>query len=411
MERIDAVVVGAGQAGLVTSYELTARGIDHVVLERGRIGDSWARRWDSFTLVSPAWWTNLPGRPRDEEGTAKGEAFLPRDEIVAMFEDYARGFDAPIREAVEVRRLRPVDEGFVVETSEGDLSARAAVVATGSFRRPFRPPGSEDLPAGLPQIDADHYRNSDGLPDGKLLILGGAQTACQIAEDLVAAGREVVVATGRVFSGPRRIGDHDLFWWIVETGFAEQPVEALDSPLARLFANPIATGRDGGHDLSLFTLREAGVEILGRFVGADGSAAAFADDVPASLASGEEFLMKFRGMIERTANEKGIPQPDLPPPAVWTTPTRTSLDLTGFGAVVHASGFRPDYGSWIEVAGGFDEHGFPVQRDGASLAADGLYFVGTHFLRKRKSSLLWGVGEDAAIVAGALATRLGAAAR
>lgn len=402
-ERLDTVVIGGGQAGLAASHELTRLGIEHVVLERGRIGNSWAGRWDSFTLVSPAWWTNLPGRPRDEG--AAGDRFLPRDEIVAMFEDYARGFGAPVREGVDVRRLRPADDGFVIETSEGSLAARSAVVATGSFRRQHRPPGSEHLPPGLPQFDADDYRSPEGLPDGKVLILGGAQTACQIAEDLVAAGREVFVATGRAFSGPRRIGDHDLFWWIVETGFAEQPVEALDSPMARLFSNPIATGRGGGHDLSLFTLRDAGVEILGRFLGADGSAAAFADDVPASLAAGEEFLTKFRGMIERTANEKGIPQPDLPPPAAWTTPTRTSLDLAGFGAVVRASGFRPDYGSWIEIPGAFDEQGFPMQRDGASVAAEGLYFVGTHFLRKRKSSLLWGVGEDAALVAGAIAGR------
>jgi putative flavoprotein involved in K+ transport len=285
----------------------------------------------------------------------------------------------------------------VLQTSEGELAAQSVVVATGAYQRPHRPAAAASLPAGLPQLDADDYRSPAELPPGAVLVVGSGQSGCQVAEELNAAGREVYLACGRAPWSPRRFGGHDLFWWSLETGFFDQTVDQLPAPAARLAANVTATGRDGGHDLSLRTLREAGVTLLGRFVGAEGQQARFADDLGASVEWGDDRYREIRRLFLSHAEAQGIPV-ELPDPEPFDAVAPQELDLSGVGAVVFAGGFRPDYG-WIDVPGAFDELGFPVHADGASTAADGLYFVGVHFLRKRQSSLLCGVGEDATLVA------------
>jgi len=194
-----------------------------------------------------------------------------------------------------------------------------------------------------------------------------------------------------------------VFWWALETGFFDAPLSSLPDPAARLAANILATGQGGGHDLHLRTLRALGVTLLGHFLGAEGRRARFAPDLAASVAWGDERNAQLMGQIRKLVDERGLPQPQVPEPEPFTDEPLERLDLTGFGAVVFAGGFRPDYESWVHCPGAFDELGFPVHEEGASTMHDGLYFVGVHFLRKRKSSLLVGVGEDAAIVARAIA--------
>src|SRR5439155_15259644 len=160
-EWVDVAIVGGGQAGLATSHELTQAGVEHVVLERGRIGATWRGRWDSFCLVTPNWATQLPGHPYDGDDP---DGFLPRDEIVSYLEWYAAGFDAPVREGVAVASLEPeAGGGWCLRTPDGDLRARSVVLATGAYQRPYRPEGSTTLPADLPQIDLEGYRNPDAL--------------------------------------------------------------------------------------------------------------------------------------------------------------------------------------------------------------------------------------------------------
>ncbi|HEX4931318.1 MAG TPA: NAD(P)-binding domain-containing protein [Gaiellaceae bacterium] len=396
-ERIDVAIIGAGQAGLATSHELTKAGIDHLLLERGRVAETWRTRWDSFCLVTPNWSVRLPGHPYDGPDP---DGFMPRDEIVAYLERYAARFGAPVREGIEVTSLTEEPAGgFLIRTSDGEIRARSVVVATGAYQRAYRPQAAGSLPAGLPQIDAEAYRSPAELPPGSVLVVGSGQTGCQIAEELREAGREVFLACGRAPWSPRRIGEHDLMWWVLETGFFDQPVEQLPTPAARLVANVLATGRDGGHDLHLRTLREAGVTLLGHFLGAEGERARFADDLAESVAWGDDRYREHVGRISKLVAERGLPAPSLAEPAPFDGAAPQELDLSGVGVVIFAGGFRPDYRSWVDVPGAFDELGFPLHTDGASSAAAGLYFVGAHFLRTRKSSLLCGVGEDAAIVA------------
>jgi putative flavoprotein involved in K+ transport len=405
---IGTVVVGGGQAGLSVSRELTEAGVEHVVLERGRVGETWRGRWDSFCLVTPNWSVQLPGRPYDGDDP---DGFMPRDEVVGYLERYAAATGAPVREGVEVTSVRPARNGaFELETSAGEVVAGAVVLTTGAYQRPHRPAGAATLPAELLQIDGEGYRNPGELPEGRVLIVGSGQSGCQIAEELHEAGREVFLACGRAGWAPRRIAGRDVVWWLREGGDLEDRVEELPEPSARLAANVQASGRGGGHDLHYRTLQRMGVTLLGHFLGAEGRSARFATDLGETIAWSDQRNRKAMDGFRKAAARLGMPELDIPEPGPIDVDTPERVDLSGFGAVVFAGGFRPGYESWVHCPGAFDELGFPVHRDGASTAAPGLYFAGVHYLRKRKSALLIGVGEDAALVARQIARAAGRAA-
>lgn len=409
-DEIDVAVVGAGQAGLATSHELTGAGVAHVVLERSdAAGGAWAGRWDSFCLVTPNHAIRLPG------GEYEGDdphGFLPRDEIVRHLRAYAASFDAPVRTGVEVRSLRGLPEGgLVLETDGGggrsEIRARAVVVATGAFQEAHRPAWTADVPDWLPVLDAADYRNPAALAPGAVVIVGSGQTGCQLAEELALAGRRVVLACGRAAWMPRRIGDRDTFDWFVTTPFMSQTLADLPSPAARLIANPQATGARGGHDLSLRTLAALGVELAGHLVGiTDDGAALFADDLAASVAFGDARYDDLRAGIEGWCSAHDVPSPEMPDPAPFAPTGLDRLALREVGSIVITCGYRPGYRAWIDHTDAFDDVGFPLQVDGVSTVVPGLFFVGVHFLRTRKSSLLLGVGDDATVVARGVAERL-----
>ena len=271
---IDVVIVGAGQAGLAVSHELTRAGIAHVVLERGQVGQSWRGRWDSFCLVTPNWFLRLPGYPYDG---GDPDGFMPRDEVVQYLERYAAGFEAPVRKGIDVIRCGRGPTAVSCWRPRPGRSRRGRwSSAPAAFQRPHRPAAASTLPTDLLQIDIEEYRNPADLPAGAVLVVGSGQSGCQIAEELHEAGRDVFLACGRAPWFPRRLGDRDLSWWALETGFLDAPLSSLQSPAARLAANVQATGAGGGHDLHYRTLRKLGVTLLGHFLGADGRHARFA---------------------------------------------------------------------------------------------------------------------------------------
>ncbi len=396
-------MIGAGQAGLAVSHELWRLGFDHVVLEKGRIGQTWRDRWDSFCLVTPNWTVQLPGYHYDGDDP---DGYMPRDDIVAYLERYATGFEAPVREGVEVRALSPGRRGdYLLETSGEPIRASQVVLATGAYQRPHRPKGAASLPADVLAIDVEDYRNPDSLPAGGVLIVGSGQSGCQLAEELHDAGRQVVLACGRAPWFTRRVGGKDLMWWVVETGFWKAPLSSLSSPEARLFANVLATGHGGGHDMHLRTLQARSIQLTGHFLGLQDGRACFASDLEESVAWGDARYDDFATLVRNTATEKSLPIPDMPPPSPFSNQSLDALAIRDVGVVIFAGGFRPDYARWVHLAGAFDDMGFPVHADGASSVYPGLYFVGVHFLRTRESSLLHGVGEDATVVARSIAER------
>jgi putative flavoprotein involved in K+ transport len=396
MEHVNVAVIGGGQAGLATSWYLAQAKVDHVVFESGRVAETWrSRRWDSFCLVTPNRFVTLPGAQYDGPDP---DGFLPLAELIEYFQSWADSFDAPVKENSTLTKLEADGEGFLLTLATGTVKARTVVVATGAYQRPFRPAGAESLPTDVVQLFAEEYTNPAGLPPGAVLVVGSGQTGCQLAEELHESGRKVFLACGRCVWVPRRMDGRDAVWWMVESGFMDRTPDKLPSPAARLLGNPQTTGHDGGRDLNYRVLHELGVELLGRYAGAGGSKLHFADDLAASVDFGDARLTDFLKFVEASCAAKGTTAPayEMPPPL--RIKTRTELDISGdgIGTVIWTSGYRPVYG-WVKFPV-FDSMGFPVQVDGRA-SVPGLYFMGVHWMRKNKSSILYGVGEDAEVVA------------
>jgi putative flavoprotein involved in K+ transport len=409
-ERHDVVVVGAGQAGLTVSWYLRLLGIDHVVLERGRVGESWrSARWDSFTLVTPAWMTRLPGVVQPP-GT--GEEFTTRDDLVAMLDSFAAPL--PVRDGVEVRSVRRDGGRYRLVTSAGVLTTRSVVAASGAQRLRVIPHMAKQLREPGVQLHASQYRNADLLPPGAVLVVGSGQSGAQIAEDLARAGRQVFLATSRVGRVPRRYRGRDAHDWSQEMGLHDRSVEEVPAEELRA-AHPLLTGARLGHTLALQQLARDGVVLLGRLVDADGTTLRFGDDLGEHLRFGDRAAAAFRSSVDDyiTRNHLSVPPPDFDPaerrlPAVRPGPL--ALDVTGAGivAIVWCVGFGPDM-AWVDLPVLDPRHNVVSTRGVTALP--GFFTLGAPWLTHRGSALLYGVASDASRVARHIAAFLQAAVR
>jgi putative flavoprotein involved in K+ transport len=411
-EQIEAVVIGGGQAGLAISYYLTQQGRPHVVLEQApQIVPAWRHgRWDSFTLVTPNWTVRLPGFPY-QGGDPDG--FMPCADVVRHLEQYAASFQAPVRCGVQVTAVDPARSGqrYLVSTADGvTYAAATAVVATGSFQFPKPALFSGALPPEIIQLHSSHYRNPSTLPPGAVLVVGSADSGCQIAEELNESGRRVYLCVGRAGRRPRRYRGKDFMFWVVTLGRVEQTADQLPSPSARFEANPQLSGKDGGHTLNLHQFARDGVVLLGRLMGVDGHRIALAPDLQENLANAdqasEDFKQGVDEFVRRTGMDVREPGPDpvdeVRSDAGRHAPAALDLKAAGITTVIWAAGYGFDY-SWVHLPV-CDAYGFPVQQRGVT-RFPGLYFLGMNFLYNRKSGILLGVGEDAAHIAAAIAAR------
>jgi putative flavoprotein involved in K+ transport len=404
VESVETAVVGAGQAGLSISHCLRQRGHEHVLLERGLVGETWrSERWDSFLLNTPCFWLQLPGH---EYRGDDPDAFLTRAETVEYLERYAESIGGTIRTGVEARSLRrDADGGFRLGTSDGTYRAANVVVASGSFRRPTAR-ATGDV-AGLFQLHASEYRNPEQLPDGGVIVVGSGQSGCQIAAELNRAGRDVHLSVGRCPSLPFSYRGRTIYDWLVDAGVADDTVDTLPSPAARLSCNPTVASSHVPHLVGPRRLAREGVRLVGRLIALEDGRAGFAEDANRRLAEGDDFVATIEQRFDAHARASGLelPPDDAEPEEPREVPEVAELDLrkAGVGTILWANGWRPDYG-WIELPI-FDEQGWPRQSQGIA-EEPGLYFVGLHWLRKRKSALLLGVAEDAEHVASAVAGRV-----
>ncbi len=293
-----------------------------------------------------------------------------------------------------------------METSGGAVHADNVVVAAGAYQRPTSAPLAARVPADVFQLHTSEYRRPEQLPPGGVLVVGSGQSGCQISEELLAAGRAVYLSVGRCPWLPRRYRGRELVHWLIETRLADDTADNLPSPSARLTCNPPVSGNDGGHDCNPRWLARRGATLLGRVEGIEEGVVQVGGGLEESLANGEEFVANFKRRvdeyIEATGLDVAAPEPDEPDPPISRL---TELDLPGegVGTILWANGFRPDH-SWIEGVQ-TDEQGWPVHERGVS-PLSGLFFVGLHWLHKRKSSLFLGVGEDAAHVVENLESRV-----
>ncbi len=409
-EQVEVAIIGGGQAGLALSYYLTQQGRPHIVIEQGRVGEVWrSGRWDSFTLNTPNWMTQLPGFPYQGDDP---DGFLPREDVVTYLERYASSFHAPLHCGVRVTsvRQRTGGDGYVVETNNVAFEARSVVLATGAFPKAKLPEASAALAVDICQMHTSEYRNPQALPPGAVLVVGTGQSGCQIAEDLHESGRQVYLSTSSCGRIPRRYRGRDNTWWLARTGFFDRTLDQLPSPNVKFACNPQLSGNHGGRDINLRQFARQGMILLGRVQAAQGKQIMLAPDLEENLARADafaaqitrgidEYIKKMGMEVEANGTNDEAPSND----ALPTKPILTlDLQAAGISTVIWACGYKLDYG-WVEVPI-FDEGGYPVHQRGVT-AFPGLYFLGLHWLYKMKSALFYGVGEDAAFIASAIADR------
>ncbi len=408
-QRINTVVIGGGPAGLAMSYYLSQQGREHVVLEQGRVAESWrSKRWDSLTLVAPNWTLQLPGFPYQGDDP---DGYMSKDDVVAFLERYAHSFQASLRTGVQVMSVEqpPAGDGYLVRTDDTILEAVNVVIATGEYQVPKIPPCGAHLSPEVVQIAAFNYRRPQALPPGAVLVVGSGESGCQIAEELRHNGRTVYLSTGTTGWGPRRYRGRNGIWWAVQAGLFDQTVDTLP-PGRPKYVGPQVTGTDGGHGLNLHTLARDGVMLLGRLQDIDADRVRFAPDLHENIAKSDTFATNYCQAIDDYIHTHGIDAPvaDLSryTQAYDVSGAAPMLELdvkaAGLAAVIWATGYRPDF-SWLHVPV-LDEEGYPVHKRGVT-SHSGLCFLGLDWLHKRKSGIFLGVGEDAEYLASCLATR------
>jgi len=394
--HVETIVVGGGQAGLSASWHLKKLGREHIVLDRGRIGDTWRQRWDSFCLVGQNWNLNLPEFPYDGDDP---DGFMPRDQIVDYVERFAKSFEPPYRGGVEVRRVGTSnDKGrFELDTSQGAYSADNLIIAVGTYQHPNIPAWGSKLPVEIAQIHTRDYRNPDQLRDGAILVVGSGQSGCQVVEDLYLSGREVHLCVGDAGRLPRRYRGRDMSYWHAATGTIELPIDKhpLGNEIRFKSASQLS-GRDGGRTIDLRQFALDGVKLHGRLLDVDGATVYFADGLADTLDTIDRSYREKLLEIDSYIAENGIDAPaDDQVPVVWQPseqPLTLDLRQAHISTVIYGTGFHFDFG-WIDLPV-FDERGYPRYERGVT-EISGLYFVGLHWLYTLGSGLFRSVGRDA----------------
>jgi putative flavoprotein involved in K+ transport len=406
MRGIDTLVMGGGQAGLAMSRCLSDRGIDHLVVERGQIAERWRReRWDSLRLLTPNWMTRLPGF-RYAGPDPNGYMRVP--ELVALLDRYAETSAAPVVTGAAIASLTRSGGGFVATGDGRTWTARQVVIATGHCDTPFVPAFAAQGASRLHQLVPGAYRNPAHLPPGGVLIVGASASGLQLADELVRAGRRVILSAGQHTRVPRLYRGADLFSWLDRLDILRDGVDAVyDVEVSRAQPSFQLVGRPSHETLDLRGLAARGVAVVGRLTGLEGERASFADDLIASTAAADLKLAMLLGRIDRAAPPGTIDAPPFQPhwPAFFDA-TADTVDLrrAGIASVIWATGFRRRY-DWLGVPV-TDARGEIVHMGGIT-PAPGLFVLGLQFLRHRSSSFIDGVGLDAAFLAGQIARNLG----
>lgn len=412
--RTTTVVIGAGQAGLAASWWLAQRSIDHVVLERGEVANTWKReRWDSLRLLTPNWQSRLPGygyQGSDPDG------FRTMPETIAFIEGYARAISAPVQTRTTVTSVRRNGDGYEVETDRGNWHADGVILATGAFNLPQIPAVARSVPAGIATLSANEYRNPDQLDPGGVLVVGASATGAQLADEIRRSGRAVTLAVGEHVRVPRVYRGRDIQWWMDAVGLLDETYDTVDDIVrARNVASLQLAGFPDRRDIDLNALSAIGVKLVGRLAGinAEGKAQ-FSGSLRNVCALADLKMHRLLDAIDTWATERGL-DAELEPPRRYE-PTRIEasppllLDFNrgAIKTIVWATGFRPDY-SWLQESV-LDAKGNIRHDGGVVTESPGLYVMGLPFLRRRKSSLIDGVGDDARDLTAHLAGYLGAEA-
>ncbi len=405
VEKIDTLVVGAGQAGVAMSEHLSNNGVPHLVLERDRIAERWRTgRWDSLVANGPAWHDRFPGM---EFSDTDPDAFAPKERVADYFAAYAEQIDAPIRCGVEVERVqrnvgRP---GFRVETSEGVIEANSVVAATGAFQCPVIPPV---VPEGtnLMQMHSFDYRNPGQLPEGAVMVVGAGSSGVQIADELLRSGKRVYLSVGPHDRPPRAYRGRDNVWWLGVLGMWD--AAAMEPGMEHVTIS--VSGARGGHTVDFRRLAAQGMTLVGLTKSYKDGVLSFAPDLGDNIARGDDNYLSMLDEADAYVARNGLDLPEEPaarvlgpdPDCVTDPVLELNLAEAGITSIIWATGFSQDF-SWLKVDA-FDEAGKPKHQRGVS-AEPGVYFLGLPWQSRRGSTFIWGVWHDAKHVADQIVTQ------
>ena len=402
--RTTTVIVGAGHAGLAMSRRLAERSLDHVVLERGEVANSWrTERWPSLRLLTPNWQTVLPDYAYDGDDP---DGFMAVADVVDTIASYAKYVDAPVQTNTTVESVQRDGDGYRVVTDQGEWQARTIVLANGACNRAVTPACADGVPDGITTITPIDYRGPDALPEGGVLVVGGSATGAQLAQEIHLSGRPVTLSTGELVRMPRTYRGHDIFYWMDQAGILDERYDAIDDiQRARHLPSPQLVGTPERTSLDLNTLRAIGVRVVGKLGGILDGRAQFAGGL-ANICKLSD--LKMHRMLNTIDEAAGFGRDDAlrPDPTVVDEDTLLGLDLTSgeIKTIVWATGYRPDY-SWLDLPV-LDRKGHIKHDGGVVTDSPGLYVLGLPLLRRRRSTFLHGASADSEDLAAHLAATL-----
>ena len=406
--RATVVVVGAGHAGLAASRLLSERSIDHVVLERGDVANSWRReRWDSLRLLTPNFQSRLPAYRYD--GPDAG-GYMTMSEVIEFISRYAQVSRAPVRPNTTVTSLRRTDDGYHVATSDGDFQCRCVVIASGACNVATVPAVRADVPAPIEHVTPLNYRNPAQLPEGRVLVVGPSATGVQLAAEIHRSGRPVTLSVGEHVRLPRTYRGRDVLWWMESSGVWDQRYDQIDDIVrARRLPSPQLVGTPERSTLDLNALSSMGVELVGRLSAIREGRALFSGGLRNLFALADLKMERLLDTFDEWArhnHHSDYGEPERFEATRVPAASRLQVDLRSgeIKTIVWATGFRPDY-SWLHIPV-VDEKGY-LQHDGGIVRSPGMYALGLPVLRRRKSSFIHGVEDDAREIIADLAGYLG----
>ena len=409
--RTTTVVIGAGHSGLAVSHFLSRRSVDHVVVERGEVANSWrTQRWDALRLLTPNWLSRLPGFAYEGDDP---DGFMTMPEIIGFVDRYSSAIGAPVRTGTTVTDVRSVDGGYRITTDDGVWEAPTVMLASGGFSLPHVPDVAADVPASVEVISPLDYRRPDQLPAGRVIVVGASATGLQLADEIHLSGRPVTLSVGEHVRMPRVYRGRDVMWWMSMAGVWDERYDEIDDLVrGRNIPSPQLVGSPDHVTLDLNALTDKGVELVGRLGAIRDGVALFSGSLRNVCSLADLKLGRLLDRFDEWALGNGVEGEVEPPhrlePTRLDAEPRLTLDLRSeeVATIVWATGFRPDY-SWLQVPV-LDRKGMLRHDGGVVTGAPGMYAIGLNLLRRRKSSFIHGAGDDARELTDHLAAYLGA---
>jgi putative flavoprotein involved in K+ transport len=402
----DVVVIGAGHAGLAASYCLGEQAIDHVVLERGEVANSWRNeRWDSLKLLTPNWQSRLPGYSYSGDDP---DGFMSMPEVIDFIDGYASFSGAPVRTQTTVTCVKPAGDGYHVVTDKGTWKTKAVVMASGACNTASVPRVAESLPSQITQLTSQDYRNPTQVEEGGVLVVGASATGLQLADELQRAGQDVTIATGEHVRMPRTYRGHDIQFWMERTGIMNERYDEVDDIVrARGLPSPQLVGSHEPGMLDLNYLSGNGARIVGRLMGVNNGVAQFSGSLRNVAALADLKMNRLLDAIDAWVLRNSVlcdaPQ-RFDATRIDDSPELTlDLEAGAIRTVIWATGYRPDF-SWLDVPV-LDRKG-RLRHDGGVVDAPGMYVLGLPMMRRRKSSFIHGIEDDARDLTAHLASYL-----